>query len=466
MKPIIINESSNFVVITYWWGRGNLNKNTQRPCPEDDNAASLSLQPIKYEEMIRDWETKCKKANCNYMAVEYPQFAKKGGYQIAINYKPKFILQALKACYPRGVLYIDGDMKIQKYPAIFDMVDIDYMARGWNIDSRESEDSYCYYPFVFETSGGTMYFNNTYWAKLLLKGWAETVKKMPTKADDRLISQYINKYQLLLQLKTIQLPIEYLWLSLDYDVNVHHSPLDLYITHPECLTSEDRAHQQGGHSNRHPPLYDYYITNRVKCSLKRMPFYEYIFFDSQKFVKTMQPYLDFLNKTKLIELIKFTKKYGDRNKIYSENLRIIPKLEIKNYKNTTVYITTKLKLNKRNVHYLKNTSNIVPLCLAYMKNGNNVVFVPAKATSINISKTIKLSRKNLEFICGNNSTSTHKYKKGYTLKISMNNCIFFKSESRVLRHLLNSSKNLSDLTKNYNSSFIFPSLIRCKWINI
>ena len=30
--PSIINEKSNFVVITYWWGRGNLNRNTARPC--------------------------------------------------------------------------------------------------------------------------------------------------------------------------------------------------------------------------------------------------------------------------------------------------------------------------------------------------------------------------------------------------------------------------------------------------
>ena len=30
--PQIVNESSNFVVVTYWWGRGNINRNTARPC--------------------------------------------------------------------------------------------------------------------------------------------------------------------------------------------------------------------------------------------------------------------------------------------------------------------------------------------------------------------------------------------------------------------------------------------------
>ena len=31
-KPTIVNNDSNFVVVTYWWGRNNLNNNTARPC--------------------------------------------------------------------------------------------------------------------------------------------------------------------------------------------------------------------------------------------------------------------------------------------------------------------------------------------------------------------------------------------------------------------------------------------------
>ena len=30
--PTIVNEESRFVVVTYWWGRGNLNPNVARPC--------------------------------------------------------------------------------------------------------------------------------------------------------------------------------------------------------------------------------------------------------------------------------------------------------------------------------------------------------------------------------------------------------------------------------------------------
>lgn len=71
-------------------------------------------QPATYREMIKHWESSCRRHNCNYMAVEYPEFAQPGGYQLAINAKPLFIKKALDLCNGRGVLYIDGDMFVNK----------------------------------------------------------------------------------------------------------------------------------------------------------------------------------------------------------------------------------------------------------------------------------------------------------------------------------------------------------------
>ena len=222
LTPVIINPDSKFVVITYWWGTGNLNKNLQRPCPEeivepireameeelveDDpdyaeiyqrvfkidkirkekrarvealteeektelkeafskqlayltpyfarqnvrtqlndryNQAVEKLrsegkfkQPVTFDEMITTWKQTCEAQNCNYLVVEYP--IGREDYQNGINAKPAFIRKALDACPGRGVLYIDGDMYINKYPAIFDMKNVDYMARGWNVDPRAS----------------------------------------------------------------------------------------------------------------------------------------------------------------------------------------------------------------------------------------------------------------------------------------------------------------------------------------
>jgi hypothetical protein len=78
------------------------------------------LNPLKFETMIENWKTQCTKNNCNYMAVEYPEFAKPGGYQMAINAKPLFIKKCLELCGGKSVLYIDGDMNIRKYPVLFD----------------------------------------------------------------------------------------------------------------------------------------------------------------------------------------------------------------------------------------------------------------------------------------------------------------------------------------------------------
>ena len=106
--------------------------------------------PILFEQMIANWENACREAGkdsehsetsrygCNYMAIEYPEFARPGGNQMAINAKPKFIQKALELCGGKSVLYIDGDMTIRQYPAIFDMDNVDFMARGWWIDPRSS----------------------------------------------------------------------------------------------------------------------------------------------------------------------------------------------------------------------------------------------------------------------------------------------------------------------------------------
>jgi len=135
------------------------------------------IAPLTFKQMIDNWEKSLAKASCNYLSVEYT-FT---NYQMAINAKPYFIRKALDLCGPtRNVLYIDGDMFIRKYPQIFDIQNVDFMARGWWIDPRSSYNiinSILYDPYVFETSGGTMFFhnlmnpNNCYW-----HGWKKAKK--------------------------------------------------------------------------------------------------------------------------------------------------------------------------------------------------------------------------------------------------------------------------------------------------
>jgi len=271
------------------------------------------LNPITFNEMIAKWEAECTKFKCNHMAIEYPEFTQPGGYQLAINAKPLFIRKALNALHESGrsVLYIDGDMYIRKYPEIFDLPDVDFMARGWWIDPRSSwkmEESITYDPYTFETSGGTMMFSQSIESRELISKWIEQAGKpyQAGKADDRILSLVFNTYKFLCSMKIIQLPIEYLWLSLDYDERMLDLVYDydkykmsqsIIIEHPECLTSEDTATGGGAASSRTPKFYEFLEENIDPVSEQ---FHEYMMFPTKGLVETFQSYLTYMSGVQYI----------------------------------------------------------------------------------------------------------------------------------------------------------------------
>lgn len=473
MRPTIINPSSSFVVITYWWGRGNMNKNTQRPCPDEvEENERLTRQPMSYDAMIKRWNQACKKSKCNYMSVEYPEFAQKGMYQRAINFKPAFVYQALLACAPRNVLYLDGDMLVKKYPYIFDTSNVDYMAQGWNIDSRfefleENVDKPCFFPYVYEVSGGTMFFSQSSFSKQLLKDWYELVVKHPTKAEDRLISLLINRQRDFLHLNTIQLPVEFLWLSLDYDYSQKKNIFDkskALITHPECLTSEDRASSLSGQSNmnRYPRNYNRWNSYQVSCYLKKIPFYEYIFFDNKKFMRGFENYLNFMKKTNTFVVVPYDNKYGKYNKIAKANVDKIKMVSPVDTKKDIVYVT-ELDMKHKNAHYISNKYNLVPIILRYLCMGKHVMYVPKETDGRSITAIMRY--KQYDLVCRNTNDDVYsRFKKEYYLKSDKQYPYFFNADSEVLHHLLMMSSNLTDFDKQFNSTFIFLSRMRCHWI--
>jgi hypothetical protein len=483
MKPNIINEKSKFVVITYFWGRGNLNKNTQRPCPEDlEEDSEIEVKPIKYEKVLEKLEKSCIKNNCNYLIVEYPEFAVKGNYQQAINYKPKFIKEALKACYPRSVVYVDGDMTINKYPLIFDIDNVDFMSRGWNTDDRSEFDSSgettCFYPFVYELSGGTIYFANTIQAYNLLDEWYKKVLKDPTKAEDRVLSYIITVKKLMLPINTIQLPIEYLWLSMYYDDYLKRK--SIYIEHPECLTGEERAKEDSNiktSDSRQPNNYDRLLTDNVYCNLRNIPFYEYIYFPSKEYISGFKVYLKHLSKSNIIDIIKYDDKYGKYNKIANQNKKLSTSFSV---------------VKNIDILYSPYNNNSIPMILAYLLNGVDVMIYPKDKVSSRRKSSKRKSRKRrsdmsstkndikvpytkldhekfkkdldlYEFICKNINTSKQFFKKEYKLKIDKKYPIMFSHKSNILIHLLMMCEKLDDISKIFNSTYIFMSRIRCKF---
>jgi hypothetical protein len=494
-KPTIVNPNSNFVIVTYWWGRGNLNKNTSRPCPTEENPVvkpeDITKQAIKYDVMIKKWKRACIRANCNYLAIEYPEFAVRGGYQLAINAKPLFIKRALGLCDGRAVVYIDGDMVVNKYPAIFDMKDYDFMARHWNIDPRSTRHYNklaCFDLTSFETSGGIMYFNNTYNSHLILNKWISYtfIKSQEGKADDRIISLIItgNK-KFMFNIKMMFLPLEFLWLTdkyVEYLNSNHYADYmrkkgirlpsnydpkdDVIIEHPECLTLEEMAADQGAAANRAPRLYESIVSTRLECSKYGGYFWEYVFFENKEQLNLFEPYLKYIRTVSIediyvdveeegdeelikspYKIIKYTDRYGERfQKIVNKNIESIP--VIKRILNEDIVKLNKDKIkviyknnpdgsNNIYINIKKNKiySNKIPsLILTLFSLNKQVIFIPndSSSTSNNIRNINRLLKNNneLELIFSNEF---------YYLnidKIKINDAPIFFKPTRILTHLL------------------------------
>lgn len=541
LVPVIINPASKFVVVTYWWGRGRQNPNTQWPCPEmyverakeqleseigeedPDYAAfienefiplrnavtgrnntpvdksyetkqkwneakikrnmilkgffekqsakdairkyvehykkepistnaeapeygGLMEQPMIFETMIGKWESACREANCNYLTVEYPEFTINWPkfYQSAINAKPMFIKKALESCGGRGVLYVDGDMLIHKYPKIFDLQNVDIMAHGWGSDPRTNirfKDWQCYDPYIFETSGGTMFYANTPAAIRALDDWnAENNKKSNEgKAEDRVLSMMFTMTNKILDTNLIQLPIEYLWLTDKYSNFVWDGAADVsesIIEHPACLTAEEAASEQGASANRLPEKYLEEITRRVDCSRPIGTFYEYIFFPNKDSVDSLGPYLKYMKSDdheKLMNIVPYEQRYGIYNEIVDRNRGLAIKLKVPLGASPVVLPFTET----------------IPVILNHLIQGKDVW----------IGKQLKTTSETIEAVAFNKGS---RIKTEYlsTIVLDVTKPMFFSSRSHIVFALLSMCEKLADINVHMSNSYMFLSRIR------
>jgi len=484
------------------------------------------LNPITFNEMIAKWEAECTKFKCNYMAVEYPEFAMPGGYQLAINAKPLFIRKALEAVQDTGrsVLYIDGDMFIRKYPKIFDLPDVDFMARGWWIDPRSSwkmEESITYDPYTFETSGGTMMFSQSVESKQLISKWIEQASKsyQVGKADDRILSLVFNTYKFLCSMKIIQLPIEYLWLSLDYDERMLDLVYDydkykmtesIIIEHPECLTSEDTATGGGAASSRTPKFYEYLEENIDPVSEQ---FHEYMMFPTKDMVDTFKSYLDYMSGVQymndgnniLIEkgfvnlsnpaeneqplyITNYDDKFGNikypqdnsltYNQVAEINIQRSAQMNIDDLalvsmdNNSLIEINDLTKFMKEDDPTKYNHAKIISLIIKLLKQGKQVIYNPKTMPGYNKTyydlllnnKTNNLSSMEFIFVprftTGTISSSNYFYKP----LIETNQVMMFKP-SEILINFLMMFLSLDDMSTYLNNgSYEFMSRVRVGYL--
>jgi hypothetical protein len=548
-KVNIINPRSRFVVVTYWWGKENMNRNLQSPCPEDimdiakekfiadlgresgfpksivdegkrlkqksltipltaaekeyfqilqsrfnkwvkqtlantpnikEKLAAIvkeiepeilsrpgSVKPRKFPEMIQEWEEYCKKANVNYVAVntEFPR----SDYQNAINGKPLFIKQALDAVKPRNVLYIDGDMWMLKYPHIFDLENVDFMARGWNVDPRSKEPAMkrpYFDPYTLETSGGTMYFGNTQAARDLLDVWAEESNKQIGKADDRILSQVFTRDSMVLKTNTIQLPIEYLWLTDIYkkylkgpeDPSSHE---DAFIEHFYCLTGEERAADQGAAaSGRTPEGYEDEVEGNTNYRRPTELIYEYVFFDGDKNKRDgFARYFKYLENTKniftgqpLAKVVKLEDMYGPYTEIAKKNMAGLgpqqPQMPGAVTRPTAI----------SNPFSPAPRPQLPPVSLPQDAPIRDILRFLLSGQDVEIGGKIAHGPEDDCVAINVSSTAVDMYTR--TLELDTSSPMFFSSRSRTLIHLLAMCETLKDINKHLTGSYTFMSRIR------
>ena len=437
--------------------------------------AMQHVPPIKYHKMISNWKRACVDAGCNHMAVEYSEFARSGGYQLAINAKPLFIKKALERCTNvdgknYAVVYIDGDMTIDKYPKIFDMEDVDFMARGWNIDPRGSwkhvEMSISVDPYVFETSGGIMYFSHTPESGALLRAWINETKKphQAGKADDRIISLIFNAKRLLAPMKIIQLPVEYLWLSMDYDHAIpanEYKREQIYVSHPECLTSEDTAAASGASSVRTPKYYE-----GIESALNRSErLYESVMFPTREMAEQFRPWLNYIGSATYFEddgeladespfYVHKYGDFGDKNAVLRDNIRQVgntPNVSTPNNKDTKLII-------------MDETTFTIPNILRQITLGHSILYLPSTSSEgyVIALKTIleDVAKDRLEFMfVDKNFTTSPEY--AFQYKINLNEPMYINYGNPALYYLFALLKDVTEIEKCLHDGYQFLSRIRC-----
>jgi hypothetical protein len=309
-----------------------------------------------------------------------------------------------------------------------------------------------------------MFFGATQEAQLLLRRWIDVSEMYSQwgKADDRILSLVFNTYRLLLPLKILQLPIEYLWLTLDYDDSIEPEFQDreaIFIEHPECLTSEDTAAGQGASSSRTPKFYE-----AIEYSYPRSEFlHEAVLFPTMEATEAFRPYLDYMKQARYFEdvedpslegehpfhVIPFTEGFGPFQSVVEENRAAIAALP---------------PLGDLTGEITVSESVGIPTLLQALQTGISVTYMPSTASAAYISSLQRARRNfpNIEFMFVNKSRDTRPIF-FFQSEFNTEEPAFFRP-SRHLILLLSMCRSLEDLSLLFNKGYQFLSRIRTHFL--
>lgn len=144
-----------------------------------------------YEEEVKNLIASLEKHNMPMDIVGIPSF---GSWQSNTQYKPYFIKQMLIRHYPKDILYLDADARMQQYPALFDHVNFDVGVM---------------YRANTELISATLYFANTPKSFELVERWIKGCFQHPDIWDQQILQYILKERAQDLKLNVCHLPETY-----------------------------------------------------------------------------------------------------------------------------------------------------------------------------------------------------------------------------------------------------------------
>lgn len=332
VKSKILNPDSRFIICSYFWGRNNINKN--------------SIKGMTYGQQSDRLIENCKKLNLNYNIVEYPVFAEKKLYQLALGLKGEFIMKCLKEFPKYNVIFLDADLQILQYPHLFE-IDADCFFLNWN-----EYDFDCYNPYQIELPGGILGFANTNNARTLLSILNNHMLHHLELAEDKSFSGIITRHFMNTYLRCVWLPSNYMYMfeHHKYDPtigkytkivnlkeelqNENYREKDIVIIHEDFETGalDDVFKQRVGKKNRFPTNLYKQLGEKLRC--EKIQYRNYVDFNLNS--KQLQHYKVDYNEKHKEHVYKNTK----LKKIKNINLPPVKHINLEN--NSSQYIIISL----------------------------------------------------------------------------------------------------------------------------
>jgi len=186
----ILNPESTFILVSYYWGKGRVNKG--------------SIYKLTYDQQVERLIKDCKKHKVNYYFVRYPSLEKSGMYMEALGLKPYFIKHAMDVFPSLKCIFVDTDLRLHRYPHLFE-IDGDCWFLNWNEIQYD-----CYNPLQLELPGAILGFANTHNARAMLEILMKTLNVRY--AEDKTFSGVITRNFLNIYTRCVWLPENYMYM--------------------------------------------------------------------------------------------------------------------------------------------------------------------------------------------------------------------------------------------------------------